>query len=325
MKKISMIMSKNSISFILNDEGTYRNIQVNKADSKYNDLLPLIKAKDEEGIINLLIGKRIKFELFIKGNFEVTKDTNQIYHRETETLIGPYLSKTILEWSELGFPVEPLVNFHLKVMKNPNPDSVEDLYRFLEANSFAITDEGNFIGYKRVTRKEDGNLYDSHTRTILNNVGETVTMPREKCNSNRNESCSSGLHVGAFAYVNGFTGNVTVLCEVSPENVVSVPLDYNSQKMRCCEYKVLSIYEEKQEMDTKYYSTHEDYDEIEEDIDLDTMTHISKYQVPTPAYESMTGKEWADWAMKNYNFDVAIKTDKKDRVYKKIINYIDNL
>lgn len=49
------------------------------------------------------------------------------------------------------------------------------LYKFLEHNGHPITKNGNFIAYKKVT--ED--FKDCHTKSIDNNIGETVSMARE--------------------------------------------------------------------------------------------------------------------------------------------------
>ena len=74
-------------------------------------------------------------------------------------------------------------------------------------------------------------------------VGQPITMPREDCDSNPNQTCSSGLHVGSMEYVHDFGYDDGVILEVlvSPRNVVAVPSDYNNTKMRCCEYFPIAI------------------------------------------------------------------------------------
>jgi hypothetical protein len=51
------------------------------------------------------------------------------------------------------------------------------------------------------------------------------------------------VHVGAIEYVKDFGNSDRVIleCLVSPRNVVSIPVDYNNTKMRCCEYFPISI------------------------------------------------------------------------------------
>lgn len=64
-------------------------------------------------------------------------------------------------------------------------------------------------------------------------------MERSLVDDNPNNTCSSGLHVASFKYAEDFGSGRLVLCEVDPRDVVSVPVDYNSQKMRTCKYKVI--------------------------------------------------------------------------------------
>jgi hypothetical protein len=146
-------------------------------------------------------------------------------------------------------PYEPLVKFWRNIQQNPSVESKKDLFAFLEANKMTITDDGCFIAYKKVTRK-NGKLVDCRTRSMSNEIGETVSMPREEVDSNRNVTCSSGLHVAAYNYAQfSYEGLVLLQVKVNPIDVVSVPIDYGKQKMRVCKYKVLSIVNNKIDAD----------------------------------------------------------------------------
>lgn len=91
----------------------------------------------------------------------------------------------------------------------------------------------------------DGVIYtDFHTCKTRIKLNEPVVMSRDRCDNNPEMVCSSGLHIGSIAYAKDFnTGhNQAILaCEINPTNVVSVPNDYNGQKMRCCEYVARSV------------------------------------------------------------------------------------
>ena len=148
------------------------------------------------------------------------------------------LSERLVQFIDNDIDYQPLVRFWNKLKTNPAQSAKEDLYAFLEANKVPLTADGDFIAYKYV--KKD--YFDAHTGKISNKPGSVVKMPREQVDSNRNNTCSTGLHVGAFAYVNQYGGGneMRILeVQVSPENVVSVPVDYDHQKMRVCEYMVL--------------------------------------------------------------------------------------
>ena len=112
---------------------------------------------------------------------------------------------------------------------------------------------------------------DWHTRKSTIMLGEAVVMPREECDNDPNNTCSSGLHVGAPGYVSGFGGNsktnYILACLVSPMNVVAVPYDYDFEKMRTCEYLPYAICKLNddgtiREVDTRYFE--DDYSAIEE-------------------------------------------------------------
>jgi hypothetical protein len=79
---------------------------------------------------------------------------------------------------------------------------------------------------------------------IFNGVGETIEVPRNEVDDNRNNGCSQGLHVGSLEYAAEFAGPVgkVLIVEVCPSDVVSVPLDCSCQKLRTSKYKVVGEY-----------------------------------------------------------------------------------
>jgi len=123
------------------------------------------------------------------------------------------------------------------------------LYNFLQHEGLPITDHGTFLAYKGV--RDDmfsctGNLKTrvlqgvvDGTGRIYNGVGETIEVERKDVDDNCNITCSHGLHAGSHEYASGF-GNVTVLVEIDPADVVSIPTDYDGQKARVCKYSVVS-------------------------------------------------------------------------------------
>lgn len=75
-------------------------------------------------------------------------------------------------------------------------------------------------------------------------LGVPVTMPREQCDSNINNECSYGLHIGSFQYIKSFGSNMdTILaCLVNPMDIVALP-NYDNSKIRCCRYFPYAIIE----------------------------------------------------------------------------------
>lgn len=116
--------------------------------------------------------------------------------------------------------------------------SVEDLVRFIENAEMPVTADGRLVAFKRVQKREDGNNYDVHTGTILNNVGCRVQMDIENVDSNRARDCSYGLHVASRGYIRTFSGNTLLLILVNPEDVIAVP-QYDPKKVRVCRYDIV--------------------------------------------------------------------------------------
>lgn len=165
--------------------------------------------------------------------------------------IPDVLNDRVLAFKAQGLPFEPLVKFAEKLMHNPSFNSRQMLYKFLEHNGHPITKDGNFIAYKKV--KE--NFTDCHTGKIDNSIGEVVEMDRNDVDDNPNNTCSHGLHVAAYNYAKGFSRGHLMLVEVDPKDVVSVPVDYDGEKMRVCKYTVKEICESI--LETEYYDDEE--------------------------------------------------------------------
>lgn len=115
---------------------------------------------------------------------------------------------------------------------------VNELYEFLKHNSIKLNEDGSFTGYKAV----QSSYKDKWTGNLDNSPGSTVEMPRSMVDKDKNKTCSAGLHVGSLDYAsNTFysSGDRVVSVKVMPCDVVSVPVDYNGQKLRACKYVVL--------------------------------------------------------------------------------------
>lgn len=83
---------------------------------------------------------------------------------------------------------------------------------------------------------------DAYTKKMRIEIGKPVAEDRTKCNPDPSVTCSRGLHVGAFEWLNaqsGF-GAHSLLVLVNPMHVVAVPHSDNYGKMRLCEYLPVS-------------------------------------------------------------------------------------
>lgn len=149
----------------------------------------------------------------------------------------------------------PLVLFLENLMKNPNEHSREHLYRWVANRDLAITDDGCFLAYKAVHKlgdkgthtyrsstagansvRVDGRKFTGH---VPQSVGSVVEMPRDEVTFAPGVHCAAGLHAGTWAYTRWFGGSTTLRVKINPADVVSVPTDHGSQKLRVCRYTVV--------------------------------------------------------------------------------------
>jgi hypothetical protein len=233
-QKISWIRTKEFL--IINQAGRTFNIHIN--DSRYKEAIEMLKNKEFEMLIGFL-NPHVVIDEYTEGTFFL-KNGNMYIRGIEEIPVHDSIAERIIEFKEKGLPYEPLLKFAKNIILNPSERSREQLYRFLEHNKMPITPDGYFIAYKKVSKVGES-IMDSHSRKYDNSPGSRLVMNRDDVNSDPNQTCSHGLHVAAYEYASGFSGQIMVQVKVNPKDVVSVPIDYNNQKIRCCEYLVMSI------------------------------------------------------------------------------------
>jgi hypothetical protein len=158
-----------------------------------------------------------------------------VYYNGTQLNNG--LTQRIGRMISEGYDVSSMLNFLKNLMANPSGRAIKELYSFLESNNLPITTDGYFLAYKSVNRT----FHDRHTGTIRNAVGDTIEMPRNEVMDDPNQTCSAGLHFCSMEYLEGFwgTGDHVMIMKINPADVVSIPVDYNNSKGRCCKYEVI--------------------------------------------------------------------------------------
>jgi len=224
------------LNYILNDDAlvivTNEGLKpLIKGNPYYAQVVDFLKKHLYDKALEMMdLASRIAFHS--KGQFHL--QDGQIFYKGT--LMPKGLSERIVQFADLGIPFKALINFWDNLMQNPSVDSRNDLFAFLMHNHIPLTEDGCFIGYKRVG--ED--FLDLYTRTIDNSVGKCPKMPRELVDPNRKNTCSRGLHVAAWKYAKDqyMNGNL-IAVKVNPKDVVAVPEDYNGEKMRVCLYEVM--------------------------------------------------------------------------------------
>lgn len=213
----------------------------------FAEILTKVLADDDTALDLFDVAKTagLKFERLTErvttANGRLYLDGEEVHDALAEQVVR-FLQEGVEDW-------KPLVAFFENVQANPNEHSRKQLYEWLVEQNISITEDGMLVGYKGVTKDEDGNLVSVTSGTAIadgqvvtgqipNAVGTYVEMPRTEVMHNPYHDCDAGLHVGSYAYASGY-GSVLIEVHVNPRDVVSVP--NSSCKMRCCRYKVIGV------------------------------------------------------------------------------------
>jgi hypothetical protein len=245
-----------------------RMCSVPSSDKSFEALSAHLKLDDHDyDVIEDLIEKPKKIARLTAGAVTVIGST--VYHKGMP--VNSSLAIKLVELLEAGYNATPWARFMDLVFLNPSEESRESLYDFLDKFNAPITEDGHFITFKRVR----SDYFDIHSGKFNNSPGNIVEMPRKHVNADNTVTCSRGLHVAATSYLGRFyatsEGYHVVVCKVSPADVVAVPKDYSSAKMRVCRYEVLgdAVEEMYQTIETLHVVKTESFKSAPVDLDAD--------------------------------------------------------
>lgn len=141
-----------------------------------------------------------------------------------------------------GYSIAPLIEKVSQSLDTNDVESMKDLFTFLTKNNLPITVKGNILAYKVLYKSSTGLLYDTYSKTIYQDIGDVVCMPRDLVTVDRSVHCSTGLHVCSVEYASWYMGMLCVLAlvKVDPRDICSVPTD-TASKVRCCRYQILGL------------------------------------------------------------------------------------
>lgn len=224
------VIASNKFISITKNKKTYN---VDSTHPNFKEALKAVKAGDVDKALNLINIKR-SIEIYFHGNFKI--ENGIVYYKNI--MLDNSLTMRVIDSIKKNKPYEHLLNFFEKCKKNPSKKAVERLFDFLQHNDIEISEDGDFIAWKRV----DDNYRDIYSGKFDNSVGKTVKMKRSDVDDNDNNTCSNGLHVAAKHYLPNYASGYgrIIKVKVDPRHVVSIPVDYKNSKMRCCKYVVIA-------------------------------------------------------------------------------------
>lgn len=178
-----------------------------------------------------------------------------------DDLVADGLAKHVVRMVMAEEDVAPWVALLENIQQNPSVNSRGQLFNYIDRNQITITREGELVLYKYVYRNHDeefksvsdpekvaayrsGNAGPAivngvphRSGCVPQDIGDVVSMPRSEVTDDPDIACSSGLHVGAWAYIQGYECKLEI--HVHPRDVVSVPSDSQERKVRVCKYRII--------------------------------------------------------------------------------------
>jgi len=207
---------------------------VDDTNPNYTAIKTAVKAGHWNDIPDLInLSKIVKN--FVVSNPDIFVDETRATISYKGQTIHNSLVKRIFDMMEDGFSVVPMTNLLVNLYHNVSMKAIDELYGFLEYGKMPITEDGHFLAYKRVN-DDYTSCYDHKTE---NNIGHITWLPRNQVDDRSEVTCSYGLHICSFEYLQHYPGARVIVVKVNPADVVSIPTDYNNTKARVCRYEVI--------------------------------------------------------------------------------------
>lgn len=263
----SFIKTEDHITIVFDD--TFTPTTVNKTHQFFDKIIQAVKERDWDKAKELSVAP--KEAIMAQGVGRVVVKDDVVYYDGKP--VHNTLTRRMVGMLQEGFDITPMIRFLNNLMLNTSNTAINELYDFLEKGDLPITEDGGFIAYKRVK----GDYTDIHTGKIVNRIGEVVSMPRNAVDDNRSRTCSHGLHFCSRGYLPSYgtdAGMKTLVIKIYPENVVSIPADYNDTKGRCCRYLVVGELEHLNEapiegnINTDFRDRSDEFDEDDDIIGI---------------------------------------------------------
>lgn len=176
---------------------------------------------------------------------DITVHNGRLFYRGSE--VKNNLATLILNFVKSGdhAAAEPFKKFLYNCRQNPDLALVDTIYDWCVKGNMPITPDGELLAWK-IVGKDWMSLRGGKRGRLRHQIGDVVSEPREECDPNRNQTCSSGIHFCSLEYLEkgqyggGLTGgNRIIAVVINPADITAIPTDYNLSKGRCCKLRVV--------------------------------------------------------------------------------------
>jgi hypothetical protein len=210
---------------------------VSCSDRRFAAVKEALFEQDEEELKQLLSIKGRAEDLFLKLVEEGIETSGGGY-----TYLGTPIAMDLAVYLRAAIDdgnYEPVVNFIKRLFENPSHDTRSRMFRFMEVTKMPILPDGRFLAFKIVCN----DYSDKRTKAISNAPGTVVPkLDWSKVDTDPNVTCSRGYHACSRDYLRTYynDGDRIVAVAIGPEDVGTIPTDYNDSKLRCRGYEVLT-------------------------------------------------------------------------------------
>lgn len=115
------------------------------------------------------------------------------------------LVERFIDFVQLKRNAQPLINFWMWCLLNPNKAARYKLFAYLSKHRLLITPSGYFVTYRMVKSTTDspntGIYVDAHTGKFSHIIGQVSRMDRKDCDEDGARDCSKGLHSGSPDFI----------------------------------------------------------------------------------------------------------------------------
>lgn len=237
---VAYTITPTTLSVLVN----FRSIAIPSSHPNFKQLCELVKlpGTTEHDVVPLI---DIPAAITSYTGGDVVVQGGKLFYRGVE--VNDNLSKLILGFVKSGQPeaADPFKKFLANCRQNPDIRLVDTIFDWCVAGNMPITPEGELIAWKIVS-KDWMSLRAGKRGHLRHQIGDVVSEPREECDPNRNQTCSSGIHFCSLEYLEkgGYGGGLSggnriIAVVINPADITAIPTDYNLSKGRCCKLRVV--------------------------------------------------------------------------------------
>lgn len=228
----------------------------------YAKLIAAIRAYDDGDLsaaaeIPKLINITWAVEDYVSESEELTVVRGQLFFQGVLIQHFSFVDR-LLKQMEMELPVDRLVKFIERLLKNPNAYHIADaLFEFMskgdEACHLPIYPDGRLMTFKRVRpdgtpfhtdasftqryipleekyaddivrMRAEGMDEEGITEWLQTQKGHLVHKPRFVCDTESSKACSDGLHSGRFDYLKHFhwvADGINMACAIDPQDILA--------------------------------------------------------------------------------------------------------